>query len=135
SWSYSGSDSRATAPTPAPTRSTSQTPEELEPRTIEPSNPPNLKDRRCGRSEVAAENRHRVDAEPAIEHPRIHGSEVGLVMDVAGAVLERRVPRRERRGSAVKTAAHHAAEHHHQTRGAVVGAAAAVLRDAAAELR
>src|SRR5438128_2533623 len=88
-------------------------------------------------AEVAAEDAGGAGAEPVVDDLRVHRSKVGLVVDVARVVLERRVLRiraQARRGS-VEAAADAAAQDHHHRRGAVIGAAAAVLGDAPAELR
>src|SRR5438093_13738838 len=44
-------------------------------------------------AEVALEDRTGVAAEPVVDDRGVHGSEVGLVMNVAGVVLEGWVPR------------------------------------------
>src|SRR4029077_2915684 len=41
--------------------------------------------------EVAVQQLERVAAEPAVDHAGVHRSEIGFVVDVAVAVLERRV--------------------------------------------
>src|SRR5688572_9229959 len=88
-------------------------------------------------AEVAAQDAGGAGAQPFVEHLGIHRPEVGLVLDVATIVLERRVRgRRVERGRRPVDAAAHAAAHgHHHRSRAVVRAAAAVLADPPAELR
>ena len=49
-------------------------------------------------AEVAVQDRHRVHAEPLIEHPRVHGSEIGFVTHVAGVVFQGGIARPQRCG-------------------------------------
>src|SRR4030088_2435094 len=74
-------------------------------------------------AKVSAEKRRRIGPEPAVDDPRVDGSEVGFDVDVAGGVFERRILRIRRQigRRAVEPAAHAAAHRHHHRRGAVIG--------------
>src|SRR5689334_16842184 len=60
---------------------------------ISPSNPRSLHERWRAVPEIAAEDRDRAGAEPAVEDARVHRAEVGFEAHVAAAVLERGVLR------------------------------------------
>ncbi len=87
--------------------------------------------------EVAAKNRGRIGAEPAIDDARINRAEIGFVPHVGGVVLQRRIAGigRERWRGAVDAAPHAAANGHHHAGSAVIGAATSVLRQSAGRTR